>query len=150
MPEGRAKWSWVLRSIGCDLSPESNMVKRSSVKSKLLVVLGGLIVSIVGAFAQSSTFTYQGQLTAGGTPVTGHFDLRFALYNAANAGSQVGSTIVVVPVGVTNGLFSVELTFGVTSFDGSARWLEIGVRTNGSASAYDILTPRQALNATPY
>lgn len=126
------------------------MIKSSSVKSKLLAVLGGLVIASISALAQSSTFTYQGQLTAGGQPATGQFDLRFALYNAASAGSQIGSAIVVAPTGVTNGLFTVELTFGATAFDGSARWLEIGVRTNGSTAAYATLTPRQALNATPY
>jgi len=35
-------------------------------------------------------------------------------------------------------------------FSGDARWLEIGVRTNGSAGAYATLSPRQPLTPSPY
>ena len=37
-------------------------------------------------------------------------------------------------VPVTNGLFTVTLDFGTSVFTGPARWLEIGVRTNGGGS----------------
>src|SRR5205085_5649059 len=50
---------------------------------------------------------------------------------------------------VSNGLFTVTLDFGVGVFSGPARWLEIGVRTNGAAFFFT-LSPRQALAATPY
>lgn len=125
------------------------MIIPSSVKSKLLVVLG-VLGSTLGVLAQSSTFTYQGQLSANGVAATGLFDARFTLYDAANAGNQVGSVVTVAPLGVTNGLFTAELTYGASAFDGNARWLEIGVRPNGSVSNYTVLAPRQALTATPY
>jgi hypothetical protein len=51
---------------------------------------------------------------------------------------------------VTNGLFNVALDFGPAAFDGSARWLDIGVRTNGSGADYAALTPRQPITPTPY
>ena len=35
-------------------------------------------------------------------------------------------------------------------FDGSPRWLEIAVRTNGRSGPYTVLNPRQPLTATPY
>lgn len=69
------------------------------------------------------------------------FDARFTLYDAAAAGNQIASPITIAPLGVTNGLFTAELTYGATAFDGNARWLEIGVRTNGSVAAYTILAP---------
>ena len=125
------------------------MILHLPVKSKLLVVVG-MLCSAFGVLAQSSTFTYQGQLSSGGSATTGLYDLRFTLHDAASLGNQVGSPVVVVPLGVTNGLFKAELTFGASVFDGSPRWLEIGVRTNGSGGAYTILTPRQLLTATPY
>ncbi len=134
---------------GCGLSSDKIMLKANSVKSKLLVVLGSLIAAW-GIMAQSSTFTYQGQLSAGGTPANGLFDLRFTLHNAAASGTQVAGPLTNAPVGVTNGLFTTELNFGSSTFDGNPRWLEIGVRPNGSAQAFTTLTPRQALNATPY
>lgn len=117
-------------------------------KSKLLVVLGFLSAALA-VIAQPSTFTYQGQLSSGGSAATGLFDMRFTLFDAANLGNQVGSPITVAPLGVTNGLFTAELTFGAAAFDGNSRWLELSVRTNG-APAYTNLTPRQLLTATPY
>ena len=44
----------------------------------------------------------------------------------------------------------VLLDFGNGTFSGAARWLEIGVRTNGSSGSYTLLSPRQAITATPY
>ena len=35
--------------------------------------------------AQTSTFTYQGRLTDGGTPATGIYDLQFLLFDSASA-----------------------------------------------------------------
>lgn len=119
-------------------------------KLKLASLVGGLALSALSALGQASTFTYQGQLASNGTPATGLFEMRFALFNHVTTGSQVGSTIAIAPVGVTNGLFAVDLTFGANSFDGSSRWLEISVRASGSTNAFTTLTPRQALNATPY
>lgn len=125
------------------------MILHSPVKSKLLVVLG-MLCSGLGVLAQSSTFTYQGQLSSSGAATTGLYDLRFTLHDAPSLGNQVGSPQVVAPLGVTNGLFKAELNFGASTLDGNSRWLEIGVRTNGSVSAYTVLTPRQLLTATPY
>jgi hypothetical protein len=119
------------------------------VKSKLFAVFG-FLCAVLGAGAQTSAFTYQGQLMVNGATVTGLFDVRFGLFNAATLGSQIGSFAVVAPLGVTNGLFATTLDFGGAAFDGNARWLEIGVRTNGSAGAYATLTPRQFIAATPY
>lgn len=109
-----------------------------------------MLCPALGILAQSSTFTYQGQLSSNGVAATGLFEARFTLHDAASAGNQVGSAVTVAPLGVTNGLFTAELTYGAAAFDGTARWLEIGIRTNGSVSAYTILAPRQALTATPY
>lgn len=118
-------------------------------KSTLLVALGGIILSL-SALGQSSTFTYQGQLNDNGQPANGRYDLRFTLHNALSGGSQVGVSLTNSSVGVTNGLFTTTLDFGSSVFDGNSRWLEIGVRTNGSPSAFTTLTPRQLLSATPY
>lgn len=110
----------------------------------------GLLCSALGVQAQSSTFIYQGQLSSNGVAPTGLFDVRFALYDAATSGNQISFVITNSPTGITNGLFQVALTFGASAFDGSARWLELGVRTNGGTGAFTILAPRQQLAATPY
>lgn len=100
--------------------------------------------------AQGSAFTFQGRLTAGGSPVYGAYDVSFTLKDSAVGGNSISTPNVVAPLGITNGLFTTVLDFGVTAFDGTPRWLEIGMRTNGSTAAYNILLPRTAINATPY
>jgi hypothetical protein len=94
-------------------------------------------------------FTYQGKLIDGGSPANGSYDLQFKLFDALSSGSQVGSTITQTGVTVTNGLFTVQLDFGAV-FTGTALYLEIGVRPDGSSGSYTTLTPRQALSPTPY
>src|SRR5262249_24454916 len=69
---------------------------------------------------------------------------------ASGGGCQVGGPLTNAPVGVTNGLFTALLNFPGGVFDGSARWLEIGVRSNGSTEAYSILSPRQPITPAPY
>jgi hypothetical protein len=101
------------------------------------------------AFAQGTAFTYQGRLNSGGSPANGNYDLQFTLYDAANGGTQQGNILAIAPTAASNGLFTVTLDFG-NQFNGTARWLAIGVRTNGSVSAYTVLSPREQLTPTPY
>jgi hypothetical protein len=113
-----------------------------------------LIVSVVGtalcANAQGTAFTYQGRLNDNGLPANGSYDLLFTVYDALTAGSAIGGPLAVAPVAANNGLFTVALDFGEGVFTGPARWLQIGVRTNGSLAAYSVLAPRQPLTAAPY
>jgi hypothetical protein len=95
------------------------------------------------------SFSYQGRLLDAGSPANGAYDFQFSLYNDATAGSQVGSVQTRDDVTVTDGLFIVELDFG-NVFDGTALYLEIGVRPGASSGAYTPLSPRQPLTATPY
>jgi hypothetical protein len=95
-----------------------------------------------------TAFTYQGKLLDSGAPANGTYDFTFALYDALSGGAQVGGTITLDNVTVTDGLFTVQLDFGAV-FDGTAFYLEIGVRP-GSGGAYTTLAPRQALTAAPY
>lgn len=97
-----------------------------------------------------SAFTYQGRLTSGGAPVNGPCDFQFSLFDAASAGTQIGSTQTAGDISVTNGLFTVALDFGGGAFNGLARWLEIGVRCPAGSGSYTPLSPRQALTAAPY
>jgi hypothetical protein len=106
-------------------------------------ILGG-----PSAVAQGTAFTYQGQLTDAAHPANGLYDLQFGLYDAASGGNQQGGYVTNSATAVSNGLFTVLMDFG-NEFPGAARWLEIGVRTNGPG-AFAILAPRQALSATPY
>ena len=104
------------------------------------LVLGLLLLPLglpLSGLAQSAAFTYQGRLLDGGQPANGSYDFQFALADALTGGNRVGPALTNAPVSVSNGLFVVVVDFGSGAFDGSARWLEIGVRTNGSAA----LTP---------
>lgn len=107
------------------------------------------------AQAQSTAFTYNGRMSDKGAPPTGVYEMRFALYDVNIGGNLVvvpaGSfnTLTVNPVGVTNGLFTVRLDFGVDVFTGPPRWLEVAVRPGGGGSLM-ILAPRQEVTSSPY
>lgn len=104
------------------------------------------------AQAQTTTFTYQGKLTDAGNPANGNFDLQFKLYDTATVGTgvQQGATLVRNPVAVSAGIFTVTLDFGANVFGGPDRYLEIGVRPQGSGNPYTVLTPRQPITSSPY
>src|SRR5215471_15583450 len=102
-----------------------------------------LCAVIEPAFAQGTAFTYQGRLNDGANPASGSYDLRFTIYDSTNQpGTVIAGPLTNSAVGVTNGLFTVTLDFGVTPFTGANRWLDIGVRTNGGAT-FAALSPRQ-------
>jgi hypothetical protein len=115
-----------------------------------------LIVSTYRTIAQTplgTAFTYQGRLENAGSPASGLYDLRFRLYDAAVGGVPVGATLCTDNLNVTDGLFTVPLDFGA-QFAGQERFLEIDVRTDSgrdctNAAGFVILSPRQALTATP-
>ena len=100
------------------------------------------------AYAQTTSFTYQGKLTDGAMAANGTYQFQFRLYDAAGGGNQVGQTLD-LPATVTNGIFAVNLDFGAASFDGAARFLEISVKSGGGQS-YTTLNPRQPVTSTPY
>ncbi|MGA3145617.1 MAG: hypothetical protein ABSF10_21685, partial [Verrucomicrobiota bacterium] len=61
------------------------------------------------ARAQTTAFTYQGQLTGSNIAVTGTYDFRFRIFDANS--NVVAGPLTNAPVGVTNGLFTVALDF---------------------------------------
>jgi hypothetical protein len=128
-----------------------------------LVVLVALLVAVPGATAQGpgsppravlaapagTAFTYQGLLKNASGPVTGACNFQFSLWDSLAAGTgQVGGTLTLNNVQVANGLFVVSLDFG-NVFDGSARFLQVAPQC-GSDPGFTALSPRQALNPTPY
>lgn len=94
-------------------------------------------------------FTYQGYLDNGGDPANGLYDFEFSLYDAANAGNQIGASVTATAVAVFNGLFTANIDFGGNPFSNGARWLQIGVRPAGGG-AFTALSPRQELTPAPY
>ena len=120
----------------------------SLLRPALLALLAGQL-HLPSAQAQGTAFSYQGQLNDGGNPANGNYDLTLKLFKVLSGGSQVGSTLTNLDVGVTNGLFMVTADFGAV-FDGTPFWLQIGVRTNGGGTGFTALSPRQALTPAPY
>ncbi|HEY5909168.1 MAG TPA: hypothetical protein VJA21_01040 [Verrucomicrobiae bacterium] len=103
----------------------------------------------VAATRMGAAFTYQGRLDDGGAPAKGIYDLRFTVYDLPSGGTAVGASITNNSVTVSEGLFAVKLDFGADVFAGDARWLEIGVKTEGGR-AFTVLSPRQLLTPSPY
>jgi hypothetical protein len=103
------------------------------------------------AFGQTlgTGFTYQGRLQDGASPAAGPHDLRCALFDAASGGAQVGGTLILEDVPVSNGLFTAVLEFGATPFGGDARWLEVAVRPGAATGAFTTVGPRQQLRPSP-
>ena len=118
------------------------MKTQRTILASALLFLGGLTL----APAQGTLFTYQGRLELNGAPADGLYTFGFLLRDAASGGTLLGNTSQ-PNVGVTNGVFTVPLDFG-NKFDGSPRWLQITVATNGGIAT--ILHPYQPLTPTPY
>lgn len=108
----------------------------------------------------TTAISFQGQLKSGGVAATGAHDLDFSLWRhetSTNVIDRIG--VVICRDGITpvDGLFTVDLNFGATPWNGDALWLEIRVRADATASncstptpAYTTLTPRLPVTAAPY
>jgi hypothetical protein len=115
-----------------------------------LALLLAFTAPIAAGQPSATSFTYQGQLQDDGVGVTApSARMIFRLWDAASGGNQIGIDWGVSPVNVVEGLFTAELDFGSTAFDGAARWLEIGVDVSGGTN-YTWLSPRHRITATPY
>ena len=96
--------------------------------------------------ALARPFTYQGQLKYNGQPVSGPRDLNFLLFDSLEGGNFIGR-VDLQDIELVDGLFTVELDFGDTAFNGQPRWLEVQIPTPGRPT---ILRPRQPITAAPY
>lgn len=123
-------------------------------KTLVLALAALLLVPTHVVLAQTPAgtgFTYQGQLVQSDIPYTGNADISFTLFDAATNGTQIGGVLTRTAVPVEDGVFDVELDFGVSAFTGDARFLQIAVRTpGGSANPFVTLLPRQELTPVPY
>jgi hypothetical protein len=76
--------------------------------------------------AITSTFTYQGGLEEDDLPVSGNRQMIFRLYADQTCTVQVGNALT-HQVAVDDGVFSVDLAFDPTHFNGQGRWLQTEV-----------------------
>jgi len=81
-------------------------MKRISNLAAALLLLFAINSQLAPASAQGTAFTYQGRLNSTGAPVSGNYDVVFALYNDPLLGNQVGTAVTNSAVTVTNGLFT--------------------------------------------
>jgi hypothetical protein len=137
-------------------------LKESAVRQKFansfalaLSTLLCLFCLTTAASGQTTSFTYQGRLSDGSTPAGGVYDMKFRLYDSGGNAQGSPDTVTLDNPGVqvTNGVFTVQLDFGASAFDGSARFLEISVRPHSAdpgSPAYTTLSPRQQFTSTPY
>lgn len=104
-----------------------------------------VLLALLPASAVTTAISYQGKLTdSAGNPLTGSYDFSFKLFDALTEGTQIGSTVSVTEVSVTEGIFTVKLDFGAGAFvTGADRWLETTVGTT-------VLSPRVQLTASPF
>jgi len=47
-----------------------------------------MLIFVGAALAQTTSFTYQGRLTDGGTPANGTYEIQFTLWDASAGGTQ--------------------------------------------------------------
>src|SRR5262245_56098887 len=127
---GRVKSNQICRSRHMKSgSPQFDPLRRVFYLGFILLMYANPLPLALGQF---SIFSYQGRLTTNQGVVSGLYDFQLRLWDGSSNGNPVGVTLVRAPVSVEQGLFQVQLDFGTTNFDGSPRFLEIGVRTNGS------------------
>src|SRR6266852_6371762 len=67
----------------------------------LLAAVVWALLFVSSAAAQTTSFTYQGRLTDGGTPANGNYDLQFALWDSGSGGAQIGAPQTVSSVSVS-------------------------------------------------
>ena len=147
------------------------MGKIQTVLIALDLTVGFLVASTSLQAAQTSTavvsgsttvvvaadpISYQGRLSDSGSPASGSYDFQFTLRDAASAGNALGEAIKMT-LSVQSGVFSASLPWSPSLFPGSARWIEVRVRStplSGSAvseteAPYAVLE-RQRIQTTPY
>jgi hypothetical protein len=106
-------------------------------------------------------FTYQGRLYDGGIPADGEYDLMFRLLDGPdpNEAKAVTWEEVYNEHSVSNGFLTVDLNFAPYGqfsqddlFDGSDRWLRIGIRPCEleDPNEYTFIYPLTKLNAVPF
>lgn len=91
--------------------------------------------------------TVQGRLVENATALSGTYDLRFRLYDAATGGTEVATEITCENVAVEAGLFAVSLLFD-DPLDGGDRWLEIDF-SDDDGDTFTPLLPRRPFGRAP-
>jgi len=114
-----------------------------------VLIIFNLATHVIASAAavQSTSFTYQGQLNAGGVLPSGQtYYFSFTLYDSPTGNGVVGGPIDQAIVVGNGGLFTTDLDFGQI-FHGTQYWLEIKV--GATAVTKQALANRQPINVAP-
>lgn len=101
----------------------------------LLVAIASALTLPQGAVAQSE-FIYEGQLQEFGRPANGRFDLQLQAFDQERLGKAIDGTVTVPGVTIKDGAFRVQ--FDLDREVDQDVWLEVAVRSEGSASFSEI------------
>ncbi len=120
---------------------------------KFVAALAAIALSQL-TFAQTTAFTYQGQLKNGVELSEGYHDFRFRLFDAASGGTQLGTAQCVDNILVNDGVFTTTIDFGNQFASPTQRFIEIDVRRDtglncSNTTGYTTLTPRQPITPAP-
>ena len=119
--------------------------------SSLAALVTACVFLTASAHGQPSptALTYNGRLTDGTNAVNGWYDLNLAVFDSTFGGTALGKgTQTVAHVAVIASSFTVTADFGTNVFNGSARYMELAVRTNGIGS-YAVMSPRYSIASVP-
>lgn len=139
---------------------QPHRVNRIVINGLLFLVLTGGI-AIAEYTSSNKIFTYQGRLYDNGSPADGEYDLMFYLLDGPdpNEDDAVTWEEVYDEHTISDGYFTVDLNFAAFTpftnndlFDGSPRWLRIGIRPGElkDPNEYTFIYPLTKLNAAPF
>lgn len=118
-----------------------------------------LVASLTASFAthalaQTTAFTYQGELKQNGTSVSGTFDLRFRVYSTLTGGVSFLPETCVNNVAVVDGRFNATVDVPAAFTADAQRYIEVLVRPDTGldctvSTGFTTLAPRQQITAAP-
>ncbi len=124
----------------------------------ILAVLCGLVHAVM--IRSNQTFTYQGRLYDDGSPLDGIVDIVLYLWDGSDPNiSEIVAVFTALDHPVSDGYVTLNVNFEYDPvweageiFDGSDRWMEIGVRDGQleDPNEYQALSPLIKLEATPF
>ena len=112
---------------------------------KLLLL--SLLLSL-GHSAAAAPMRYHGQLSDGGRPANGRYDLQISLYSSAEAGTPLDYPTTLEDVEVVDGQFQVELD-APPAAQNSPAWLQAAVRDGASNGAFNEIAGREKVTLAP-
>ena len=112
---------------------------------KLLLL--SLLLSL-GHVVSAAPMRYHGQLSDGGRPANGRYDLQISLYSSAEAGTPLDYPTTLEDVEVVDGQFQVELD-APPAAQNSPAWLQAAVRDGASNGAFNEIAGREKVTLAP-